>query len=93
MIISFKCKETRAVWEGSGSRKIPENIQYRALVKLRQLDAALCMDDLKNPAGNKFEMLQGNRKGQCSLRVNKQWRVCFRFEGHDAYDVHIIDYH
>ena len=77
MIRSFGCKETEKIWEGQASRKLPQDIQNRALRKLRQLDAAMVLDDLKNPPSNHLEALKGNRKGQMSIRINDQWRVCF----------------
>ena len=93
MIRSFRCKETEKVWQGQAGRKFPGNIQDRALRKLRQLDAALTMDDLKNPPGNRLEALKGDRKGQWSIRVNDQWRICFRWSEGDANEVEMVDYH
>jgi len=93
MIKSFACKETESVWEGISSRKLPPDIQNRALRKLRQLDAALSLDDLKNPPSNNLEGLKGNMNGQMSIRINNQWRVCFKWNKGDANDVIIIDYH
>lgn len=93
MIISFSCKETEKIWEGKKSRKLPEDIQVRALIKLGIIDAANVFEDLRNPPSNNLEKLTGDRKGQVSIRVNKQWRICFVFENGDAYDVEIIDYH
>jgi proteic killer suppression protein len=90
MIRSFKCKETEAIWDG---RKFPGEIQDRVLRKLRQLDAARTMDDLRNPPGNRLETLKGDRAGKMSIRSNEQWRICFRWVDHDAVDVEIIDYH
>ena len=71
MIKSFKCKETKRIWNGSRSSKLPENIQNKALRKLRQLDAAQTIADLRNPPGNKLEALKGNRKGQYSIRIDR----------------------
>jgi proteic killer suppression protein len=93
MIKSFRCKETERVWEGQASRKLPRDIQDRALIKLRQLDAALTMDDLRNPPSNHLEALKGDRKGQWSIRINAQWRVCFQWQNGEAHEVEIIDYH
>ena len=93
MILSFRCKETARIWGGRSSRAFPGDIQDRALRKLRQLDAAGTMEDLKNPPGNRLEALKGNRTGQLSVRINDQWRICFRWDGHDAHDVEIVDYH
>ena len=93
MIRSFGCKETERIWEGHVSRRLPHDIQNRALRKLRQLDAALVSDDLKNPPSNHLEILKGNRKGQMSLCINDQWRICFRWTDGEATDVEIVDYH
>jgi toxin HigB-1 len=93
MIRSFGSKETEGVWRGQSSKKFPAEIQDRALRKLRQLDAAVTLDDLRNPPGNRLELLKGERKGQMSIRLNDQWRICFRWLAGDAEDVEIIDYH
>jgi proteic killer suppression protein len=93
MIRSFKCKDTECVWQGQSGRKFPGNIQDRALRKLRQLDASATLDDLRNPPGNRLETLKGNRAGQLSIRINDQWRICFRWANGDASDVEIVDYH
>jgi len=93
MIRSFKCKETEKVWNGLHSGKFPGNIQNRALRKLRQLDASQKLDDLKNPPANPLEPLKGSRRGQMSMRINDQWRVCFVWKDADAYEVEIVDYH
>lgn len=93
MIRTFACKETEKIWDGIRSSKLPEGIQKRALAKLRQLDAAVDIDDLKSPPGNKLENLKGRRKGQVSIRINQQWRICFVFLKGGAYEVEIVDYH
>jgi proteic killer suppression protein len=93
MIKFFGCKETEKIWEGHHSRRFPQDIQNRALRKLRQLDAALTLDDLKNPPSNHLEALKGNRKGQMSIRINDQWRVCFQWNAGEATEVEIVDYH
>lgn len=93
MILSFACKETETIWSGRSSRKLPGTIQERAFRKLRQLDAARTMEELKLPPSNHLEVLRGNRKGQMSIRINKQWRVCFVWNGTDALEVEIVDYH
>jgi proteic killer suppression protein len=93
MIRSFKSKETEGIWAGRLSRKFPREIQDRALRKLRQLDAARTMEDLRNPPGNRLEVLKGGRAGQMSLRINEQWRICFRWADHEALDVEVVDYH
>ena len=69
------------------------NIERAALRKLSQLDWSLLLTDLKVPPGNRLEALKGDRKGQHSIRINDQWRICFRWEGGDAFDVEIVDYH
>jgi len=93
MIKTFRCKDTKKIWDGTYSSKFPSDIQNRALRKLRQLDAAIKLEDLKNPPGNNLELLKGNRKGQMSIRINQQWRLCFLWENDGAYEVEIIDYH
>ncbi|PWW42600.1 type II toxin-antitoxin system RelE/ParE family toxin [Chromohalobacter israelensis] len=93
MIKSFKDKQTATIAAGKVARKLPHDMQRTALKKLRQLDAAAQLDDLRIPPGNRLEALQGNREGQYSIRINDQWRICFRFEGGNAHDVEIIDYH
>jgi proteic killer suppression protein len=75
------------------SRKFPGDIQDRVLRKLRQLDAAIVLDDLKNPPGNNLEALKGNRAGQKSIRINTQWRICFVWEDGEVHQVEIVDYH
>ena len=93
MIRSFKCSDTRRIWQGQSSRRFPGEIQDRALRKLRQLDAAATLEDLRNPPGNRLEVLKGDRVGQMSVRINSQWRICFRWDGRDVWDVEIVDYH
>ena len=93
MIRSFKCREAERLWQGQSSRRFPGDVQNRTLRKLRQLDAALTVDDLRNPPGNRLEPLRGDRKGQMSIRVNEQWRICFRWLDGDALDVEMVDYH
>jgi proteic killer suppression protein len=93
MVISFRSKETERIWRGESSRVLPREIQERALRKLRQLDAATSVEDLRNPPGNRLERLTGSRAGQMSIRINDQWRLCFRWTGSDAADVEIVDYH
>jgi len=93
MIRSFKCKETERIWNGRSSRQFPMSIQDRALRKLRQLDASRVLNDLRNPPGNRLELLRGSRSGQISIRINDQWRICFAWLDGDADDVEIVDYH
>lgn len=93
MIRSFKCKETEEIWKGYKSRRLPNEIQNRAMIKLRQLTSAMSLDDLKVPNSNYLESLKGDRKGQWSIRINQQWRICFKWNGREASDVEIVDYH
>ena len=93
MIISFKCKETKHIWEGKRTKKFPSDIQDRALKKLRMLDAAIRIEDLKIPPSNRLENLIGDREGQKSISINMQWRICFVWRARDTYEVEIIDYH
>jgi toxin HigB-1 len=93
MILSFKSKDTERIWQGHSSRRFPADIQDRALRKLRQIDAAATIEDLRNPPGNRLETLKGERAGQMSIRINDQWRNCFRWAGRDAFDVEIVDCH
>ncbi|APX93778.1 plasmid maintenance system killer [Halomonas sp. 1513] len=93
MIKSVKDKETASIIRGKLSRKLPHDMQRSALKRLRQLDAAVSLDDLRIPPGNRLEALQGDRGGQYSIRINDQWRLCFRFQEGNAYDVEIVDYH
>ena len=93
MIVSFNDKKTETIASGQAARKLPGDIQRTALKRLRQLDAATVLDDLRIPPGNRLEALQGNRAGQYSIRINAQWRICFRWDAGNAYDVEIVDYH
>ncbi len=93
MIRSFRDPETETVFAGRRSRRLPGDIQVAALRKLLLLDAARDLRELRNPPGNRLELLTGGRTGQHSLRINDQWRVCFRWEEGDAHDVEIVDYH
>jgi proteic killer suppression protein len=93
MIKTFANKETAAVYCGERPRRLPSEMIPIALRKLAQLDVVQSMVELSIPPGNRLEKLSGDRKGQYSIRINDQWRICFRFaEGH-AYDVEIVDYH
>ncbi|HQS96940.1 MAG: plasmid maintenance system killer [Novosphingobium sp. 17-62-19] len=93
MIVSFANKETEAVWLGQRSRKLPAEIQQRALTKLAMLDAAAELDDLKNPPSNRLHDLKKDRAGQHSISINRQWRICFVWKDGNAHDVEITDYH
>lgn len=93
MIKTFKCKETEKLFNSKFIKKLPTDIQRVALRKLRVLDAATLLDTLKVPPGNRLEALKGNRKGQHSIRINSQWRICFIWHDDSAFEVEITDYH
>ena len=93
MIRTFADRETERIWSEEGSRRLPASIQQRALNKLALLNRAARLQDLRVPPGNRLEALRGDRTGQHSIRINDQWRICFRWENGDAYDVEICDYH
>lgn len=90
---SFRDKETERVWQRQRIRKLDENTQRMALRKLLILDAADALDDLVVPPGNRLEKLRGDRVGSYSIRINQQWRICFRWTAAGAEDVEIVDYH
>ena len=93
MILSFADQSAAALFSGSFVRTLPVEIQGRARHRLMQIDAASRIEDLRVPRSNNLEALQGDRKGQWSIRINKQWRICFRFEEGYAKDAEIVDYH
>ncbi len=93
MIQSFKDKETQRLYNGFFSKKLPQAIQKVALRKLMMINNSATLDDLRVPPANRLEALAGSRKGQYSIRVNDQYRICFRFADGNAYDVEIVDYH
>ena len=93
MIKSFADKETQKVWQRTYSKKLPEDIQERGRQKLFQLHHAEEIIDLRVPPGNRLEKLGGDREGQWSIRINRQWRVCFEWHDGDARYVEIVDYH
>jgi proteic killer suppression protein len=93
VIKSFKDKETEKLFKESLAKRIPYDIQKRAKFKLISIDDAKTVADLKAPPSNNLESLKGDRKGQYSIRINEQWRICFKFENGDAFDVEIVDYH
>jgi proteic killer suppression protein len=93
MIQIFADRETEQIWRGERSRKLPGDIQGIALRKLRLLHAARVLQDLRVPPGNRLEALKGNRTGQWSIRINDQWRICFRWDEGGPHDVEIVDYH
>jgi proteic killer suppression protein len=93
MIRSFADAETERFVSTGKSRRLPPDIQRRAAMRLRQLDAATVLEDLRLPPSNHLEALRRDRAGQHAIRINDQWRVCFRFVDGDAFDVEITDYH
>jgi len=92
MIKTFRCRDTRSLFH---SKRVVRfvNFERAALRKLEQLDLALSLEDMRSPPGNRLEALKGNRAGQWSVRINDQWRICFRFENGNVLDVEIVDYH
>jgi proteic killer suppression protein len=93
MINSFRCSETEKIFNGTRSTKLPSDIQNVARRKLRMLNAATNINDLRVPPGNHLEALSGNRSGQHSIRINNQFRICFVWQENDVFDVEIVDYH
>lgn len=93
MIRSFADDDTATIWRGRAVRRWPLGLQNVALRKLRYLHQARQLNDLRVPPGNRLEALRGNRAGQFSIRVNDQWRLCFRWQDGDVYDVTMVDYH
>jgi len=93
MITRFKDRETEKLWEGNTSRRLPIDIQAIARRKLRMLNNAHRLDDLRVPPANRLEALKGKRKGQYSIRINDQWRICFVWTDGNASEVEIVDYH
>ena len=93
MIKSIRDKETDKVFHRQWSRRLPADIQQVAYRKLRFLSNAKSLRDLRSPPANRLEKLKGDRAGQHCIRINDQWRICFRWQGNDAYDVEIADYH
>lgn len=93
MIKGFRDKDTERLFHGYFVRRLPHELQRPARRKLLQLDAATVLETLRVPPGNRLESLGGDRKGQHSIRVNDQWRICFTWRDGHAYDVEIVDYH
>ena len=93
MIQTFASPETERFFATGKSRRLPPEIHKRAAMRLMQLDGAARIEDLRLPPSNRLEALAHDRAGQWSMRINEQWRVCFRFKNGDAYDVEIVDYH
>jgi proteic killer suppression protein len=93
MIQSFGDVETQKIFHQERSKKLPPEIQKRALIKLLMIDASTTEEDFRVPPSNKFEHLQGSKKAYCSIRINDQWRIQFKFDKGEAYEVSIVDYH
>jgi proteic killer suppression protein len=93
MILGFRSRETESVWRGEPSRRLPVEIQAAARRKLRYLNNARSLLDLRIPPGNRLEALKAERAGQHSIRINEQWRICFRWTDCGPDDVEIVDYH
>jgi toxin HigB-1 len=93
MIVNFRDAETAAIWEGRRSRRLPPDIQAVALRKLRPINNAKRLDDLRVPPGNRLEALAGERRGQHSIRIDDQWRICFVWREGNAHQVEIVDHH
>ncbi len=93
MIRTFADSETERLFTTGASKRFPPDVLKRAVKRLTQLDAATVLDDLRMPPSNRIEPLKGDRPGQWSIRINDQWRLCFRFQKGEAYDVEIADYH
>ena len=93
MIRTFKDQETERIFARQRSRRLPQDMQQIALRKLRMLNRATTLNDLRVPPANRLEKLSGDRMGQYSIRINDQWRICFQWQDSDAYEVEIVDYH
>lgn len=93
MIATFACRATQLLWLGQNPPELPSTIHQTALRKLTQLQAATSLHDLRIPPGNRLHALKGNRQGEYAIRINDQYRLCFRWEGREAYDIEITDYH
>ena len=93
MILGFRSRDAEGIWRGESSRKLPREIQDVARRKLRYLNNARSLRDLRIPPANRLEALKGDRAGQYSIRINDQWRICFRWTGAGPDDVEIVDYH
>ena len=93
MIRSFKDKEAEKIFKRERSSRLPEVLQRVALLKLRMLNRATNLNDLRVPPANRLEKLKGDRSGQHSMRINDRWRICFQWHDNDAFQVEIVDYH
>jgi len=93
VIRTFRDRETQAVFQGEFVKRLDRRVRQRAREKLKYLDSAADLRDLMIPPSNQLESLRGNRQGQYSIRINRQWRVCFKWKEGEAFDVEIVDYH
>jgi proteic killer suppression protein len=93
VIKSFACKETERIWKGEVSLRLPRDIQEAARRKLRMINNALSLQDLRVPPANRLESLKGDLEDRKSIRINDQWRICFTWQEGNAYRIEIIDYH
>lgn len=93
MIVSFKSKEAELIWKGTRSKRIPPHLQDIIRRKLRMINSSVSVNDLKIPPSNHLESLKGDRCGQYSIRINDQWRICFEWDGVNARNIDIVDYH
>ena len=93
MIVSYKNKDTEIIGGGGHAARLPDDIQRRAKMRLDRINAAVRLDELRVPPSHRLEALKGGRKGQYSIRINDQWRICFRWIDGNAYDVEVTDYH
>lgn len=93
MIKTIKCRQTKKIFDMENSTKLPKEIHQRAYIKLLMLNNAMSLHDLRIPPSNQLEKLSKDRVGQHSIRINDQWRICFKWVDGDVYDVEIVDYH
>jgi proteic killer suppression protein len=93
VIKTFSDRRTKELYETGKARRFPTDVGKRAARKLEYVDLAAKLEDLRTPPGNRLHALEGDRKGQYSISINDQWRICFRFQNGDAYDVEVCDYH
>ncbi|BDA80206.1 plasmid maintenance system killer protein [Leptospira kobayashii] len=93
VIKSFADKETEGIWKGKFSKKLPPEIQRKAQIKLGMINNILDIKELKVPPSNRLHLLDGDRKGQYSISINDQWRICFSFQQGNVFNVEIVDYH
>ena len=93
MIRSFRCRDTQRVFYDQPTQKFPPDILKKARIKLLLLDAAIRVEDLREPPSNRLEGLKGDRAGQYSIRINRQWRICFDWNDGSAENAEIVDYH